>query len=44
MNCKSTLRAKLSDGTLQSDRNETVVVLGCPVCKRNVYVDLHAFR
>lgn len=42
--CRSELEFKKSEAQVKSDRNETVYVLKCPVCSKEIWIASQALK
>ncbi|WP_312969717.1 hypothetical protein [Acinetobacter gerneri] len=42
--CHSVLEFQKSEAQVKTDRNETVYVLKCPVCRNEIWIASHALR
>lgn len=43
-NCRSVLEFQKNEARVMSDRNETVYVLNCPVCRNDIWIASQALR
>ncbi|MFH7808788.1 hypothetical protein ACE01U_09060 [Acinetobacter sp. BSP-153] len=42
--CHSVLEFQKNEAQVKSDRNETVYVLSCPVCRNDIWIAQHALK
>lgn len=42
--CHSVLEFQKNEARVMSDRNETVYVLNCPVCRNDIWIASHALK
>ena len=42
--CHSVLEFQKSEAQVKVDRNETVYVLNCPVCRNDIWIASHALK